>query len=71
MTLVWAARRSTPRAHQKGIIAGCCTTGCATPLHTLCSRTLTQCQQRPSSQRTTIHDRSVATYIAGWALDRR
>jgi hypothetical protein len=26
-----------------------------------------QCQQRPSSQRTRIHDRSVVTYVADWA----
>jgi hypothetical protein len=30
-----------------------------------------QCQQRPSSQRTRIHGRSVVTYVAGWALGGR
>jgi hypothetical protein len=49
MTLGWAAKRSAPRAHQRGSTTGRCTTGCATPLHTSCSRTLTQRQQRPSS----------------------
>jgi hypothetical protein len=50
MTLGWAAKRSAPRAHQRGSTPGRCTTGCATPLYTSCSRTLTQRQQRPSSQ---------------------
>jgi hypothetical protein len=63
----WAARRSASRAHQRGSTPGRYTTGCATPLHTLCSRTLTQRQQRPSSQRIRIHGRSVATYVLGWA----
>ena len=71
MTLGWAAKRSAPRAHQRGSTPGRCTTGCATPLHTSCSRTLTQRQQRPSSQRTRIHVRSVATYVAGWASGGR
>jgi hypothetical protein len=70
MTLGWATRQSAPRAHQQGSTHGRCTTGCAT-LHTLCSRTLTQRQQRPSSQHTRIHGRSVATYMAGWASDGR
>jgi hypothetical protein len=66
MTLGWAAKRSAPRAHhQRGSTPDRCTTGCATPLHTSGSRTLTQRQQRPSSQRTRIHVRSVATYVAG------
>jgi hypothetical protein len=67
MTLGWAAKRSAPRAHQRGSTPSHCTTGCATPLHTSCSRTLTQRQQRPLSQRTRIHGRSVATYVAGWS----
>jgi hypothetical protein len=80
MTLGWAAKRSAPRAHQRGSTPGRCTTGCATPLHTSCSRTLTQRQQRPSPQwqvssdlrhvwsvaTTGHHVRSVATYVAGW-----
>ena len=45
MTLGWAARRSAPRAHQQGTTPDRCTTGYATPLHTSCSRTLTQRQQ--------------------------
>jgi hypothetical protein len=67
ITFGWAAKRSAPRAHQRGGTLGCCTTGCATPLHTSCSRTLTQRQQQPSSQRTRIHGMSVATYVVGWA----
>jgi hypothetical protein len=63
MTLDWAARRSAPRAHQRVSTPGRCTTGCATPLHTSCSRTLTQRQQRTSSQRTRIHGQSIATYV--------
>jgi hypothetical protein len=63
MTPGWAAKRSTPRAHQRGSTPNCCTTGYATPLHTSCSRTLTQRQQWPSSQRTRIHGRSVVTYM--------
>jgi hypothetical protein len=71
MTLGWAAKRSARWAHQRGSTPSRCTTGCATPLHTSCSRTLTQRQQRPSSQRTRIHVRSVATYVAGWASGGR
>jgi hypothetical protein len=71
MTLGWAVKRSAPRAHQQGSTPGRCTTGCATPLHTSYSRTLTQHQQRPSSQRTRIHGRSVETYVAGWASGGR
>jgi hypothetical protein len=71
MTLGWAAKRCAPRAHQRGSTPGRCTTGCATPLHTSCSRTLTQRQQRLSSQRTRIHIRSVATYVAGWTSGGR
>jgi hypothetical protein len=71
MTLVWAARRSAPLAHQQGSTSGRYTTGYTIPLHTSYSRTLAQRQQRPSSQRTRIHGRSVATYVAGWALGRR
>jgi hypothetical protein len=67
MTFGWAAKRSAPRAHQRGSTPSRCTSGCATRLHTSCSRTLTQHQQQPSSQRTRIHGRSVATYVAGWA----
>jgi hypothetical protein len=67
MTLGWAARRSAPRAHQRGSTPGRCTTRCTTPLHTPCSRTPTQRQQRLSSQRTRINCRSVATYVVGWA----
>jgi hypothetical protein len=67
MTFGWAAKRSAPRTHQRGSTPSLCTTGCATPLHTSCLRTLTQRQQRPLSQRTRIHVRSVATYVAGWA----
>jgi hypothetical protein len=66
MTLGWSARRSAPQAHQRGSTPGRCTTGCATPLHTSCSRTLTQRQQRSSSEPTRIYGRSVATYVAGW-----
>jgi hypothetical protein len=66
MTLGWAVKRSASQAHQQGSTPGRCTTGCATPLQTSCSRTLTQRQQRPSSQRTRIHGRSVATYVTGW-----
>jgi hypothetical protein len=44
MTLGWAARRSAPHAHQWGTTPDRCTIGCATPLHTSFSRTLTQCQ---------------------------
>jgi hypothetical protein len=66
MTLGWAVKRSAPRAHQQGSTPGHCTTRCATPLHTSCSRTLTQRQQRPSSQCTRIHGWSIATYVAGW-----
>jgi hypothetical protein len=58
-------RRSSGTHHHT---PGRCTTGCANPLHTSCLRTLTQRQQRPSSQRTRINGRSVATYIAGWAM---
>jgi hypothetical protein len=71
MTLGWAVKRSAPRAHQQGSTPGRCTTGCATPLHTSCSRTLIQRQQRPSSQRTRIHGQLVATYMAGWASGGR
>jgi hypothetical protein len=71
MTLGWAAKRSALWAHQQGSISGRCTTGCTTPLYTSCSRTLTQRQQRPSSQRTIIHVRSVATYVVGWASGER
>jgi hypothetical protein len=71
MTLDWAARRSAPQAHQQGSTPGRCTTGCATPLHTSCSRTLTQRQKRPSSERIRIYGRSVATYMAGWASNGR
>jgi hypothetical protein len=67
MTLGSATKRSAPRAHQRGNTPSRCTTGCATPLHTSCSRRLTQCQQRPSSQRTRTHGRSVVIYVAGWA----
>jgi hypothetical protein len=67
MTLGWAAKRSAPRSHQRGSTPSRCTTECATPLHTSCSRTVTQYQQRSSSQRTRIHGRSVVTYVAGWA----
>jgi hypothetical protein len=66
MTLGWAARQSAPRAHQQGSMPDRCTTGCATPLHTTCSITLTRRQQRPSPRRTRNHGRSVATYMAGW-----
>jgi hypothetical protein len=65
MTLGWPVKRSAPRAHQQGSTPGRCTTGCATPLHTSCSKTLTQRQQRLSFQRARIHGRSVATYVAG------
>jgi hypothetical protein len=65
MTVGWAAKQSAPRAHQRGSTPGRCTTGCATPLHTSCSRTLTEHQQRSSSQRTRIHGRLVVTYVAG------
>ena len=65
ITLGWAAKWSAPRAHQRGSTPGRCTTGCATPLHTSCSRTLTQQQQWSSFQRTRIHGRSVTTYVAG------
>jgi hypothetical protein len=71
MTLGWAVKRSAPCAYQQGSTPGRCTTRCATPLHTSCSTTLTQRQQWPSSQRTRIHDRSVATYVAGWASGGR
>jgi hypothetical protein len=71
MTLGWAVKRSAPRAHQQGSIPDCCTTRCATPLHTSFPRTLIQRQQRPSSQRTKIHGQSVATYVAGWASGGR
>jgi hypothetical protein len=71
MTLGWAVKRSAPRAHQQGSTPGRCTTGCATPLHTSCSRILIQRQQRPSSQRTRIHGQSVATYVACWASGGR
>jgi hypothetical protein len=67
MTLGWAAKRSASRAHQRGSTPIRCTTGYATPLHTSCSRTLTQRQQRSSSQRTRIHGWLVVTYVAGWA----
>jgi hypothetical protein len=67
MTLGWTVKQSAPRAHQQGCTPDRCTTGCATPLHTSCSRTLIQRQQRSSSQRTRIHGQSVATYVAGWA----
>jgi hypothetical protein len=63
MTLGWAAKRSAPRAHQRGSTPSRYTTGYATPLHKSCSRTLTQRQQRPSSQRTRIHGRSVVTEV--------
>jgi hypothetical protein len=63
MTLGWTARQSAPLAHQRGSTPGRCTTGCAT-LHTSCSRTLTQRQQRLSSHRTRIYGRSVVTYVA-------
>jgi hypothetical protein len=42
MTVGWAAKWSALRAHQRGSTPGRCTTGYATPLHTSCSRTLTQ-----------------------------
>jgi hypothetical protein len=71
MTLGWAVKRSAPRAHQQGSTPDRCTTGCATPLHTSCSRTLIQRKQRPSSQRTRIHGQSVATYVADWASGGR
>jgi hypothetical protein len=71
MTLGWAVKRSAPYAHQQGSTLGRCTTRCATPLHTSCSATLTQRQQRSSSQRTRIYGRSVATYVAGWASGGR
>jgi hypothetical protein len=64
MTLGWAAKRSAPRAHQRGSTPGRCTTECAIPLHTSCSRTLTQRQQRPSSDavsRTTRESSTLAT----------
>jgi hypothetical protein len=67
MTLGWAVKRNAPWAHQQGSTPDRCTTGCATPLHTSCSRTLIQRQQQPSSQHTRIHGQSVATYVAGWA----
>jgi hypothetical protein len=67
MNLGWAAKWSAPRAHQRGSPLGRCTTGCATPLHTSCSRTLTQQQQWPSFQRTRIYGWLVATYVVGWA----
>jgi hypothetical protein len=35
MTLGWAAKRSAPRSHQRGSTPSRCTTGCATPLHTM------------------------------------
>jgi hypothetical protein len=71
MILGWAVKRSIPQAHQQGSTPGRCTTGCATPLHTSCSRILIPRQQWPSSQRTRIHDQSVATYVAGWASGGR
>jgi hypothetical protein len=71
MTLGWTSRRSAPRAHQRVSTSGRCTTGCTTPLHTTYSRKFTQRQQRPSSHRTRIHGRSVATYVAGWASGGR
>jgi hypothetical protein len=71
MSLGWAVKLSAPRAQQQGSTPGRCTIGCATPLHTSCSRTLIQCQQRPSSQRTRIHGQSVATYVASWASGGR
>jgi hypothetical protein len=71
MTLGWAIRRNAPRAHLWGSTPSYCTTGCTTPLHTSCSRTLTQRQQQSSSQRTRIPGRSVATYMAGWASGGR
>jgi hypothetical protein len=71
MTLGWAARRSAPRAHQQGSTPGRCITRCATPLYTSCSRTLTQCQQRLSSERTRIYGRSIATYMADLASNGR
>jgi hypothetical protein len=71
MTLGWAAKRSAPRTHQRGSTPGRCIIGCATPLHTSYSRTLTQRQQCLSSQRTRIHVRSVATYVAGSASGGR
>jgi hypothetical protein len=71
MTLGWAVKRSAPRAHQQDSTSGRCTTGCATPLYTSCSRTLIQRHQRPSSQRTRIHGQSVATYVTGWASGGR
>jgi hypothetical protein len=40
-------------------------------LCTSCLRTLTQHQQWSSSQCTRIHGRSIATYVAGWALGGR
>jgi hypothetical protein len=62
-----SCRANGPRAFWTSIgsAPSHCTTRCATPLHTSCSRTLTQRQQRPSSQRTRIHGRPVATYVAG------
>jgi hypothetical protein len=60
----YSSRRTrAPRAYQQGSTPGRCTTGCATRLHTSCSRTLIQRQQRPLSQRTRIHGQSVATYV--------
>jgi hypothetical protein len=67
MTFGWAAKRSASQAHQRGSTPSFCTIGCATHLHTSYLRTLTQRQQRPLSQRTRIHGRSVVTYVAGWA----
>jgi hypothetical protein len=69
--LGWAARRSAPRAHQRGSTPSRCITGCTTAIHTSCSRTLTQCQQQLSSQRTRIHGRSVAIYVVDWASGGR
>jgi hypothetical protein len=47
--------QSAPRAHQQCSTPGRCSTRYATLLHTSCSRTLTQRQQRLSSQRIRIH----------------
>jgi hypothetical protein len=65
MTLGWAAKQSAPRAHQRGSTPSRYNTGCVTPLHKSCWRTLTQRQQRPRSQRTRIYGRSVVTYVGG------
>jgi hypothetical protein len=70
-TLGSAGRWSAPQAHQRDSTPSHCTTGYITSQHTSCSRTLTQRQQRLSSQRTRIHGRSVATCMAGCASGGR